>query len=39
MLEVRIVVALEGCTDCKIYTLDNALFLELSISYTGVIPL
>lgn len=39
MLEVRIVVALEGRTDCKIYTMDNALFLELSISYTGVISL
>lgn len=39
MLEVSIVVALEGRTDWKIYTMDNVLFLELSISHTGVISL
>ena len=39
MLEASIVVALEGRTDWKIYTMDNVLFLELSISHTGVISL
>lgn len=39
MLEVMIVVALEGSSDWKIYTMDNVLFLELSISHTGVINL
>ena len=39
MLELRIVVVLEGSSDWKIYTMDNVLFLELSISHTRVISL